>query len=133
MCIVHKPSCVNHTDFIFHLFFNKAPNLPLEEKIMTAHANIVSKFHQPLILLSGLGLIAISAAYIYWAGVNGAVDYENRTQCSSFLTKFVEVKLWAGTTAPLMLGLAAPAQQPQNTMMPFKRKTVLRYWLTFKI
>ncbi len=107
---------------------------------MTAHANIVSKFHQHLILLSGLGLMAISAAsfaaptepvawaeelvqnitpdhntydasptYIYWAGVNGAVDYENRTQCSSFLTNLLKqsygwdnstFKAWFGSTSP---------------------------------
>lgn len=28
--------------------------------------------------------------YIYWAGVNGAMTYENRTQCSSFVTRVLK-------------------------------------------
>ena len=33
---------------------------------------------------------ASSPTYVYWAGVNGAVAYENRTQCSSFVTRLLK-------------------------------------------
>lgn len=48
-------------------------------------------------------------SYIYWAGVNGAVNYENRTQCGSFVTNLLKqsygwdsntFKTWFGSTSP---------------------------------
>ncbi len=50
-----------------------------------------------------------SPSYIYWAGVNGATTYENRTQCGSFLTNLLKqaygwdntvFKDWFGSTSP---------------------------------
>ena len=48
-------------------------------------------------------------AYVYWAGVDGASVYANRTQCSSFLTRILkkayqwndtDFKNWFGTSSP---------------------------------
>jgi len=33
---------------------------------------------------------ANNPTYVYWAGVNGSVTYENRTQCSSFVTRLLK-------------------------------------------
>ncbi len=33
---------------------------------------------------------ANNPTYVYWAGVNGSTTYENRTQCSSFVTRLLK-------------------------------------------
>jgi len=52
---------------------------------------------------------ASNPSYISWAGVNGAVTYENRSQCSTFLTQLLKqsygwdntvFKNWFGSTSP---------------------------------
>lgn len=52
---------------------------------------------------------ANNPSYIYWAGVNGASAYENRSQCSTFLTNLLKqsfgwnnakFKTWFGSTSP---------------------------------
>jgi hypothetical protein len=52
---------------------------------------------------------ASSPTYVYWAGVNGKTTYENRTQCSSFLTRLLkqaygwsdsDFTQWFGSTSP---------------------------------
>ena len=51
-----------------------------------------------------------SPSYITWVDVDGATEYTNRTQCSSFLTRLLEraygwtdddIALWLGSTSPL--------------------------------
>lgn len=50
-----------------------------------------------------------SPTYIYWAGINGAISYENRTQCSSFVTRVLkqaynwsddDFRNWFGSNSP---------------------------------
>lgn len=50
-----------------------------------------------------------SPTYIYWASVNGATSYENRTQCSSFVTRLLkqaynwsdnDFSAWFGSISP---------------------------------
>jgi len=52
---------------------------------------------------------ASNPSYIYWAGVNGASHYENRNQCSTFITNLLKqsygwdsntFKTWFGSTSP---------------------------------
>lgn len=52
---------------------------------------------------------ASNPSYINWAGVNGATDYKNRSQCSTFLTQLLKqaygwdsayFKTWFGSTSP---------------------------------
>jgi len=52
---------------------------------------------------------ASNPSYINWAGVNGATIYQNRTQCSTFLTNLLkqsygwnnaDFKTWFGSTSP---------------------------------
>ncbi len=52
---------------------------------------------------------ASSPTYIYWAGINGASSYENRTQCSSFVTRVLkqayswsdtDFRAWFGSNSP---------------------------------
>lgn len=52
---------------------------------------------------------ASNPSYIHWLGVNGATSYENRTQCSTFLTQLLKqaygwdnavFKAWFGSTSP---------------------------------
>lgn len=47
--------------------------------------------------------------YVSWAGVNGAIQYENRTLCSNFLTALLmhaygltstDIRDWTGSTSP---------------------------------
>lgn len=50
-----------------------------------------------------------SPTYIYWAGINGSGSYENRTQCSSFVTRVLkqaytwsdaDFRVWFGSNSP---------------------------------
>lgn len=52
---------------------------------------------------------ASNPSYIHWAGVNGATTYDNRTQCSTFLTNLLkqaynltsdDFKTWLNSTSP---------------------------------
>lgn len=52
---------------------------------------------------------ATNPSYIYWKGVNGALDYQNRTECASFVTLNLRqaygwsttfMKNWMGSTSP---------------------------------
>lgn len=52
---------------------------------------------------------ANNPTYVYWAGVNGVLTYENRTQCSSFVTRLLkqaygwtdnDFSQWFGSTSP---------------------------------
>ncbi len=54
-------------------------------------------------------LYASNPTYIYWAGINGATSYENRTQCSSFVTRVLkqayqwtdaDFHAWFGSNSP---------------------------------
>jgi hypothetical protein len=54
-------------------------------------------------------LYASNPTYIYWAGINGATSYENRTQCSSFVTRVLkqayqwndaDFRTWFGSNSP---------------------------------
>lgn len=54
-------------------------------------------------------LYGTSPNYVYWAGVNGAARYENRTQCNSLLTWLLrqgygwsstDIRTWTGSTSP---------------------------------
>jgi hypothetical protein len=122
--------------------------------------NVVVKFYRHLIILGGLGLLAIATPvfatstnpvgwaddlvlhitpdhndyasnpnYIYWAGVNGAVNYENRTQCNSFLTNVLKqsygwtsntFKAWFGSTSPTA-AMYHDAIQSQNGFTSLSR------------
>jgi hypothetical protein len=48
-------------------------------------------------------------SYIYWAGVNGAAGYENRTQCSSFATRVLkQAYSWSDSTFQAWMGSKSP-------------------------
>ncbi len=53
---------------------------------------------------------ASNPSYVKWAGVNGATTYENRTQCSSFLTQLLkQTYQWNNTQFSQWFGSSSPS------------------------
>jgi len=57
-----------------------------------------------------LNVYSFSPVYVYWAGVNGATEYENSSVCNNFLTKVLQqaygwddayYRRWMGASSPL--------------------------------
>lgn len=61
-------------------------------------------------LLPEYNVYATSPQYVSWAGEHSATRYENRTQCSSFLTRLLQQGYgWSDTTMRYWLGSTSPS------------------------